>query len=91
LDACDFLKSDFQLRSFYENEENWNSVVNLQLLDSSKNRSKQDMSLIDWVDSPNGPRITDLNIDPGTDLTFSAFKEFIEARARLLKNLLKAL
>ena len=32
-----------QHRSFFENSENWNGIVNLHLLDSSLNRSKQDM------------------------------------------------
>jgi hypothetical protein len=91
LDACEFLKDKPDLRSFYENPETWNSIVNLQLLDSSKNRSKQDTPLSDWVKEPGGPRISDLNIEPDTDLSFSAFKEFIEARTEFLKKRLKNL
>jgi uncharacterized protein with ParB-like and HNH nuclease domain len=78
-------------RPFYENPENWNGIANLHLLNSSKNKSKQDAPLDQWFTNQTGLKVEDLLIPTGTDLSFGAFESFIDARANLLKNYLKSL
>lgn len=78
-------------RSFYENPENWNGIVNLHLLNSSKNKSKQDEPLNQWLARQNGTKAEDLLIPTGTDLSFGAFEKFINARAAFLKHKLGSL
>ena len=79
-----FAPGDFD---FCKNEENWNSVLNLQLLSEADNKSKGDSSLEDWC-SKQGKTASDLFVDPGISQKIVDFKEFIENRE---KNLLKAL
>lgn len=78
-------------RSFYENPENWNGIANLHLLNSSKNKSKQDEPLEQWLARQNGTKAEDLLIPAGTDLSFVAFELFVEARATFLKQKLGSL
>jgi len=81
---------------FYLNPSNYNSVVNLQLLDGNENKSKQDADLGDWVkmESRNKgltqkefcerhllPEIFDID----------KFESFITARKKNLKDKLKKL
>ncbi len=87
----DLKESDFdnaENYAFYTNPENWNSIVNLQLLNSYLNESKQDKSLKDWVQ--------DNNIDLGNQLIpnnvsldVADFKQFVEERKKLLAMRLK--
>jgi len=78
-------------RYFYENPENWNGIANLHLLNSSKNKSKQDEPLEQWLARQNGTKAEDLLIPTGTNLTFVAFEAFVEARAAFLKQKLGSL
>lgn len=78
-------------RFFYENLENWNGIANLHLLNSSKNKSKQDVPLDQWLAKQNGTKAEDLLIPTGTDLSFGAFESFINARAAFLKQKLGSL
>ena len=78
-------------RPFYENPENWNGIVNLHLLNSSKNKSKQDEPLDQWMARQVGTKPIDLLIPNGTDLSFEAFEQFISARAAFLKQKLQSL
>jgi uncharacterized protein with ParB-like and HNH nuclease domain len=78
-------------RSFYENPENWNSIVNLHLLNSSKNKSKQDQPLDQWLAKQNGMKAEDLLIPTGTNLSLDEFESFVEARTTLLKQKLSLL
>ena len=92
LDKCEFFKGDADLRSFYENPANWNSIVNLHLLDSSLNKSKQDEPLATWINRPDIPlNVDNLLIPKEVDLSFSAFKDFITCRSTLMKTKLKSL
>jgi hypothetical protein len=81
---------------FYKDANNWNSICNLQLLDSNENMSKNNAALKQWVDfqaeklkiSPIefcNKRMIPMNID------FLNFKEFIEERKQLLKEAIKEL
>lgn len=78
-------------RSFYENPENWNGIANLHLLNSSKNKSKQDEPLEQWLGKQNGTKAEDLLIPAGTDLSFGAFEDFVTARKKFLKQRLRSL
>ncbi|MDT8403471.1 hypothetical protein [Sulfuriflexus sp.] len=78
-------------RPFYENIENWNGIANLHLLNSSKNKSKQDEPLNQWLAKQNGTKEEDLLIPTGTDLSFGAFESFIDSRAAFLKQMLGSL
>lgn len=87
-----FLEDNNSLRWFYSDEENWNSILNLHLLDSSLNKSKQDQPLSEWLNRDDiSLRVEDLLIPPGTELCFSKFKEFIGARKQAINVKLKQL
>lgn len=81
---------------FYKDSLNWNSIVNLQLLDANENMSKQDKSLKEWVEYEAGrqsctvEKLCDEHVIP-YKLDFSDFEEFISERKKLLKDKLKAL
>ena len=78
-------------RTFYENPENWNGIANLHLLNSSKNKSKRHMPLIQWVAKQKGIKVEDLLIPVGPNLTFESFEVFVDARANHLKQKLSSL
>ena len=78
----------------------WNdSIVNLQMLDSNENKSKQDKQLACWIETeakkPNAKsrdQILDRCIIPGqVSLEFKDFAEFARSRKQLLKEKLAAL
>lgn len=76
--------------AFYDDASNWNSILNLQMLNSSLNSSKSDKSLKDWT---NLNKIDfNANIIPvGIDLGIINFKQFIEERKKLLVDKIKGL
>jgi hypothetical protein len=74
--------------SFIIDEANWNSVLNLQPLNESLNRSKQDQPLADWVAEKKVDRASYLlPADVGLDM--ASFRPFIEARRVLLAKRLR--
>lgn len=75
---------------FFADPQNYNSVLNLQLLESSENASKNDVSLADWVQS-RGLKNYELLVDPDVSLDIKDFEAFIESRKRVLKDRLKGL
>lgn len=86
-------RSDFQDEAkykFYSNKENWNSILNLHLLSSSTNESKNKTDLETWVDKSNINREEHL-IPSDVSLNFDDFEEFINARKKLLSNTLKTI
>lgn len=74
---------------FYRNENNWNSILNLQLLNSHMNESKQAKPLNDWCSNSQVDLGT--QIIPDIDLGVNNFKEFIEKRKELLLNKLDSI
>ena len=90
LDAMPFLRNP-NSRSFFENPENWNGIANLHLLDSSRNKSKQDMPLKEWLTKQEGMKPEDLLIPAGTELAFESFEKFIDTRADYMKQKLRSL
>lgn len=75
---------------FYKDPHNWNSILNLQMLNSSLNSSKKDMPLSDWVQK----NVIDLSsciIPTNIKLDINNFKQFIEERKKLLVARIKVL
>ena len=90
LDATPLLANP-NSRSFFENRENWNGIVNLHLLNSSRNKSKQDTPLKEWFAEQKDMKPEDLLIPAGTELAFESFEKFIGARSAYLKQKLRSL
>lgn len=83
-------KSDFVTETeyyYYKDPANWNSILNLQLLNSVLNQSKLDMPLDKWVEENKVDRSSQLI--PTTSLAVSDFKAFLENRRQLLHQLFK--
>ncbi len=74
--------------AFIVDPANWNTIANLQPLNESLNRSKQDQSLIDWVAEKKIDRASHL-LPAEVDLNIGSFKTFIEARRLLLAKRLR--
>lgn len=76
------------LRNFYLDSNNWDTIPNLQLLNSSQNRGpKKDRSLKDWINDPtNAFKKEDLLVPPETSLEFEDFPDFINVRIKILKE-----
>lgn len=81
------LSQNPELRTIYENKENWNSIVNLYPLDASLNSSKKHLPLKDWIEKEDVPiRKEDLMVSSDIDLSFSNFKVFIDNRREHMKS-----
>lgn len=86
-DRLEALHLNDDMHSFYVDKRNYNSVLNLQLLEELTNKSKNDTSLSIWAEKY-GANNRDLYVDDTTSLDIIDFKEFIESRR---KNLLAKL
>lgn len=73
---------------FAADVKNWNSVLNLQLLNGLMNESKNDSPLADWVSKHNIDKKT-LFVNDTTSLDIKDFKAFITDRRIVLKEYLK--
>ena len=91
LDQYDFLKNDATKKEFYSNPENWNSILNLHLLDASKNISKQAKPLKTWLSEQPGLTKEMLLIPDDASLEFEDFEDFISKRYIKLKDTLHSL
>jgi uncharacterized protein with ParB-like and HNH nuclease domain len=74
-------------RSFMENPDNWNSILNLQLLNGDMNKSKTNKSLAAWADECNISH-RKLYLDEDVSLDINNFERFIENRKANLKKAL---
>ncbi|MBQ1173606.1 MAG: DUF262 domain-containing protein [Alistipes sp.] len=84
-------ESEFQNKAkyeFYTNKEVYNSILNLQLLSSSTNKSKNADSLKEWINS-NNINLNEQLIPEDASLEFNDFEEFIAKRKELLKKRIK--
>lgn len=72
---------------YARDKDNWNSVLNLQLLNSTLNTSKKDKSLDEWA-KINGRTNIDLLVSKGTSLKIEDFRTFIESRRTTLTTML---
>lgn len=88
-----FLNNNEKLKEFYLDKNNWNSIGNLQLLNSSENGSKNDEDLETWLlKNPNYNK--DLYLIPKDDngnyiTQKDMFKLFFEKRQELMITTLK--
>ncbi len=92
LNEMEFLKNNPGLRSFYANKKNWNTLGNLQLLNSAENESKNHERLSSWlIRKPEykSSIILPKDSDGNEILADDKFKEFVEGRKKLLCKLLK--
>ena len=89
LAAMPWLSADPARIKFYRDEANWNSIVNLHLLNASQNRSKQHKTLAEWIESRQGGfSKADLLLEPHDSLSFKDFEAFCaRRRERLLARL----
>jgi uncharacterized protein with ParB-like and HNH nuclease domain len=81
---------------FYLNTENYNSILNLQMLDANENKSKQDKDLQHWVSAEIECR--KLKVEEfchkqqlPIELSFQEFPKFIENRRSILSTKLSQL
>lgn len=70
---------------FCKNEDNWNSVLNLQLLSELDNKSKGTRSLKEWA-SDTKTTNKEMYLDENTSLDIKDFRLFIDTRK---KNIIK--
>lgn len=72
---------------FYLNKNNWNSILNLQLLDGNDNKSKNNKSLKDWINE----HTIDCKkrLIPKKFIDIKDFEDFIEERKKILTKRLK--
>lgn len=77
-------------KNFVEDVNNWNSVINLQLLEGDANSSKNDTPLKEWAKNRNKTNM-DLLLPSTTSLEERDFVEFIKNRKKFLKQKLQAL
>lgn len=82
------LIEDDKLKEYVSNEDYWDSVINLQLLNGDLNRSKQDLNLKDWA-NVNNISNRELYLDDYVDLDIKNFIEFVENRKKNLKKKVK--
>ncbi|MCI1734115.1 MAG: DUF262 domain-containing protein [Bacilli bacterium] len=75
-------------QDFCRNPENWNSVLNLQLLSEIENKSKGTALLKDWA-TEQKRTADDLNVPEGTSLETIDFQKFILERKKILFQKLK--
>jgi uncharacterized protein with ParB-like and HNH nuclease domain len=75
---------------YFKDNVYWNSILNLQMLNGSMNTSKNDASLMNWVEHQNIDLNTQL-IPEKVSLDIINFPSFIEARKELLKAKIKNL
>ena len=92
LNEMEFLKDNPELKAFYADKKNWNTLSNLQLLNSAENESKNHERLSSWLSRK--PEYKSSIILPkdaaGNDIfADDKFKEFVEGRKKLLCKLLK--
>lgn len=81
-------ETDFENRDmflFYTNPLNYNSIVNLQLLNSSLNESKLDTPLESWIQDKKIDLDNQL-IPKGVNLSIKYFPDFVSKRKELLKK-----
>lgn len=92
LNSLEFLNGNDELRSFYADKRNWNTLGNLQLLNSSENESKNNERLSSWL--ARRPEYKSSIILPkdedGNEIyDDDKFKEFVTERKKILIKLLK--
>ncbi len=73
---------------FYQDKTNYNSCLNLQLLETIQNNSKSDTDLETWANSYSKTN-SDLMIEDNISLNIQCFKEFIESRRKTMKGKLE--
>jgi len=83
-------------KDFYTNPKWWNSIINLQMLDSNENQSKQDKTLEEWLNIETNEhgkvreQLMQRSFIPlDTPLDISHFKDFLQKRKVILQQRLR--
>jgi len=79
--------TDEQLK-FYMDKANYNSCLNLQLLETLQNESKLETPLKQWAEF-NGKTNKELFVENGINLDIESFESFIKSRKKVLSKKLK--
>ena len=74
--------------NFFKDKKNYNSILNLQFLEETRNKSKGDDSLREWAVA-NAKTHTDLFVKASTSLDIMDFETFIKDRKEEIMNYLK--
>lgn len=87
-DLYDTLLEDIKTKHPYKE---YNSIVNLQMLDKNENESKGKKSLKDWVDgscsdSDTKERFLSAHLIPDVDLSLANIDEFLIERKKILSE-----
>lgn len=92
LEKLEFLKNNQELYKFYSDKKNWNTLGNLQLLNSAENESKNHEKLSSWFTRKPEYRQSAMlpKDDKGNDIfEDERFKDFVLERRKLLISKLK--
>jgi hypothetical protein len=82
------LKLSPNKEAFFRDKNNYNSCLNIQLIEKSENESKGDMPLQKWA-KHNKKSPKDLLVRANTSLEIKDFEKFINDRRKMLKKRLK--
>jgi len=85
----EFLKDKPKDLEYFQNREYWNSILNLHLLDESKNKSKQDQPFAEWFNKQEGLTLAGLLIPAEAPLDIEEFRSFIELRSSFMSEILR--
>lgn len=92
LNKLEFLNDNPELKKFYADKSNWNTLGNLQLLNSSENESKKHEKLSSWFSrKPEYKTSVFIPKDDEGNYIYAdnQFKEFVEKRKKILCSILK--
>ena len=92
LNKLEFLSSDKELKKFYANKDNWNTLGNLQLLNQAQNQSKQEKELAEWLkDNPEYRSTLIIPKDKKNKdiIELNQFKDFVIERRKMLCKIIK--
>lgn len=87
-----YFSKNLNLKDEKESKKRYNSIVNLQMLGENENKSKNDMSLCDWVAQTGKDRATlkkETYLPENIDLALESFDDFYAERKKLLAEKLK--
>ena len=82
----DFLSTNSELLSFYQNTAHWNSIANLHLLNDSQNVSKGARNLGEWFEDPSVHLTRSDLLADDVSLEFKDFRDFYQTRRSNLKK-----
>lgn len=77
-------------KQYAQDKKNWNTVLNLQLLDSIQNTHKTNQTLLEWSEEQSITK-EQLLIGNDIDLSMDSFDKFVESRKSKIVNILMSI